>query len=257
MSFKQIRWRREGIRFPRGFPFSPPTHNLGFQFADVTAKRALISQPTTGRLRRQASPPKLWGFGCASLFDATLASHSHREHPWTGRPQKRQRSPIKLFSQQSQRLLTTDGHHRRGSDVDSYGMGRRGADTKTEGFPTFHILRRPEPLSTHTAKASSPTSRQKRRTPQQTGLKPLALWFDYDSARRSAIFFVCNTFLVPTPRCLLTLMEKINHLLHPEASRGRHCGFFTKWCDGTYEDVTSPSGIRHQLHILGFAMRDF
>src|SRR6266478_6441134 len=121
-----------------GFPFSPPTNTLAFQFADVTAQAGINFNHNSGAYGGKLLPETL-GSGCAFLdYDADgwpdiLLINCM---DWPGH--KRQRSTLKLF-RNNRNGTFTDVTKSAGLDVELYGMGVAVADYDNDGFPDIFI----------------------------------------------------------------------------------------------------------------------
>jgi hypothetical protein len=241
-----------------GFPFSLPTNPLGFQFADVTAQAGIIFQHNSGAYGGKLLPETL-GSGCAFLdYDADgwpdiLLINSM---DWPGH--KRQRSTLKLY-RNNRNGTFTDVTKSAGLDLELYGMGVAVADYDNDGFPDIFISCVGQSRLFHnTGKGTFTDVTQKSGLLNKQGFSTSALWFDYD---RDGLLdlFVCNYVRWSADHDVFCSLDgKNKSYCTPEAYRGDTCWLFHNRGDGTFEDVTSISGIFDtSSKSLGVAMLDF
>jgi len=241
-----------------GFPFSLPTNALGFQFADVTAQAGIHFQHNSGAYGGKLLPETL-GSGCAFLdYDADgwpdiLLINSM---DWPGH--KRQRSTLKLY-RNNRNGTFTDVTKAAGLDVELYGMGVAVADYDNDGFPDIFISCVGQSRLFHnTGKGAFTDATQKAGLLNKQGFSTSAVWFDYD---RDGLLdlFVCNYVRWSAHHDVFCSLDgKNKSYCTPEAYRGDTCWLFRNRGDGTFEDVTSTSGIFDtSSKSLGVAMLDF
>jgi len=241
-----------------GFPFSFPASSLGFQLADVTAQAGINFHHNSGAYGGKLLPETL-GSGCAFLdYDADgwpdiLLINSM---DWPGH--KRQRSTLKLF-RNNRNGTFTDVTKAAGLDLELYGMGVAVADYDNDGFPDIFISCVGQSrLFRNTGKGTFTDVTQKSGLLNKQGFSSSALWFDYD---RDGLLdlFVCNYVRWSAEHDVFCSLDgKNKSYCTPEAYRGDTCWLFRNRGDGTFEDVTSTSGIFDtSSKSLGVAMLDF
>ncbi|HTB93173.1 MAG TPA: CRTAC1 family protein [Candidatus Sulfotelmatobacter sp.] len=240
------------------FPFSLPTSAPGFQLADVTAQAGIHFQHNSGAYGGKLLPETL-GSGCAFLdYDADgwpdiLLVNSM---DWPGH--KRQRSTLKLY-RNNRNGTFTDVTKAAGLDIEMYGMGVAVADYDNDGFPDIFISCVGQSRLFHnTGKGAFVDVTQKAGLLSKQGFSTSALWFDYD---RDGLLdlFVCNYVRWAAGHDVFCSLDgKNKSYCTPEAYRGDTCWLFHNRGDGTFEDVTSTSGIFDtSSKSLGVAMLDF
>jgi enediyne biosynthesis protein E4 len=241
-----------------GFPFSLPTNTPGFQFADVTAQAGINFRHNSGAYGGKLLPETL-GSGCAFLdYDADgwpdiLLINSM---DWPGH--KRQRSTLKLY-RNNRNGTFTDVTKAAGLDVELYGMGVAVADYDNDGFPDIFISCVGQSRLFHnTGKGTFSDVTQKSGLLNKQGFSTSAVWFDCD---RDGLLdlFVCNYVRWSAEHDVFCSLDgKNKSYCTPEAYRGDTCWLFHNRGDGTFEDVTSTSGIFDtSSKSLGVAMLDF
>ena len=241
-----------------GFPFSLPANPLGFQLADVTAQTGLHFQHNSGAYGGKLLPETL-GSGCAFLdYDADgwpdiLLVNSM---DWPGH--KRQRSTLKLY-RNNRNGTFTDVTKAAGLDIELYGMGVAVADYDNDGFPDIFISCVGQSRLFHnTGKGAFVDVTQKAGLLNKQGFSTSAVWFDYN---RDGLLdlFVCNYVRWSADHDVFCSLDGKNKTYcTPEAYRGDTCWLFRNRGDGTFEDVTSTSGIFDtSSKSLGVAMLDF
>jgi hypothetical protein len=240
------------------FPFSLPTSVPGFQLADVTAQAGIHFQHNSGAYGGKLLPETL-GSGCAFLdYDADgwpdiLLINSM---DWPGH--KRQRSTLKLY-RNNRNGTFTDVTKAAGLDIELYGMGVAVADYDNDGFPDIFISCVGQSRLFHnTGNGAFVDVTQKAGLLNKQGFSTSALWFDYD---RDGLLdlFVCNYVRWSAGHDVFCSLDgKNKSYCTPEAYRGDTCWLFHNRGDGTFEDVTSTSGIFDtSSKSLGVAMLDF
>jgi len=244
--------------FSTGLPFSLPTNALGFQFVDVTRQAGLKFQHNSGAYGGKLLPETL-GSGCAFLdYDADgwpdiLLINSM---DWLGH--KRQRSTLKLYHNNRNGTFT-DVTQTAGLDVELYGMGVAIGDYNNDGFPDIFITCVGQSrLFRNTGKGTFQDATKSAGLLNKLGFSTSAVWFDYD---RDGLLdlFVCNYVRWTAEHDVFCSLDgKHKSYCTPEAYRGDTCWLFHNRGDGTFEDVTSTSGIFDtSSKSLGVAMLDF
>jgi len=240
------------------FPFSLPTSSVGFQFTDVTVQAGIIFHHNSGAYGGKLLPETL-GSGCAFLdYDADgwpdiLLINSM---DWPGH--KRQRSTLKLY-RNNRNGTFTDVTKAAGLDLELYGMGVAVADYDNDGFPDIFISCVGQSRLFHnTGKGTFVDVTKASGLLNKQGFSTSALWFDYD---RDGLLdlFVCNYVRWSAEHDVFCSLDgKNKSYCTPEAYRGDTCWLFHNRGDGTFEDVTSTSGIFDtSSKSLGLAMLDF
>jgi hypothetical protein len=242
-----------------GFPFaSPGASTLGFQFADVTSQAGIQFRHNSGAYGGKLLPETL-GSGCAFLdYDADgwpdiLLINSM---DWPGH--KRQRSTLKLYHNNRNGTFT-DISRPAGLDVELYGMGVAVGDYNNDGFPDIFITCVGQNrLFRNTGKGTFADATKSSGLLNKQGFSTSAVWFDYD---RDGLLdlFVCNYVRWSAEHDVFCSLDgKNKSYCTPEAYRGDTCWLFHNRGDGTFEDVTSTSGIFDtSSKSLGVAMFDF
>ena len=241
-----------------GLPFSLPANVLGFQFADVTRQAGLKFQHNSGAYGGKLLPETL-GSGCAFLdYDADgwpdiLLINSM---DWLGH--KRQRSTLKLYHNNRNGTFT-DVTQTAGLDFELYGMGVAIADYNNDGLPDIFVTCVGQSrLFRNTGKGTFQDATKSAGLLNKLGFSTSAVWFDYD---RDGLLdlFVCNYVRWTAEHDVFCSLDgKNKSYCTPEAYRGDTCWLFHNRGDGTFEDVTSTSGIFDtSSKSLGVAMLDF
>ena len=240
------------------FPFPLPATSLGFQFTDVTAQSGLQFEHNSGAYGGKLLPETL-GSGCAFLdYDADgwqdiLLINSM---DWPGH--KRRRSTLKLY-RNNRNGTFTDVTKAAGLDVELYGMGVAVGDYNNDGFPDIFITCVGQShLFRNTGKGTFLDVTKSAGLLNKQGFSTSAVWFDYD---RDGLLdlFVCNYVRWSAEHDVFCSLDgKHKSYCTPEAYRGDTCWLFHNRGDGTFEDVTSTSGIFDtSSKSLGVAMLDF
>jgi hypothetical protein len=240
------------------FPFSLPVSAPGFQFADVTAQAGIHFQHNSGAYGGKLLPETL-GSGCAFLdYDADGWPDILLVNSMDWPVHKRQRSTLKLY-RNNRNGTFTDVTKTAGLDIEMYGMGVAVADYDNDGFPDIFITCVGQSRLFHnTGKGAFVDVTQKAGFLNKQGFSTSAVWFDYD---RDGLLdlFVCNYVRWAADHDVFCSLDgKNKSYCTPEAYRGDTCWLFHNRGDGTFEDVTSTSGIFDtSSKSLGVAMLDF
>jgi enediyne biosynthesis protein E4 len=241
-----------------GFSYSLPADPLGFRLADVTAQAGLHFQHNSGAYGGKLLPETL-GSGCAFLdYDADgwpdiLLVNSM---DWPGH--KRQRSTLKLF-RNNRNGTFSDVTKLAGLDLELYGMGVAVGDYNNDGFPDIFISCVGQSrLFRNTGKGTFEDVTKASGLLIRQGFSTSAIWLDYD---RDGLLdlFVCNYVRWSAEHDVFCSLDgKNKSYCTPEAYRGDTCWLFHNRGDGTFEDVTSTSGIFDtSSKSLGVAILDF
>ena len=241
-----------------GLPFSLPATSLGFQFTDVTAQAGIQFEHNSGAYGGKLLPETL-GSGCAFLdYDADgwqdiLLINSM---DWPGH--KRRRTTLKLY-RNNRNGTFTDVTKAAGLDLELYGMGVAVGDYDNDGFPDIFITCVGQSrLFRNTGKGTFLDVTKPAGLLNKQGFSTSAVWFDYD---RDGLLdlFVCNYVRWSAEHDVFCSLDgKHKSYCTPEAYRGDTCWLFHNRGDGTFEDVTSTSGIFDtSSKSLGVAMFDF
>jgi len=241
------------------FPFSLPADNsLGFQFVDVTTPAGIQFEHNSGAYGGKLLPETL-GSGCAFLdYDADgwpdiLLINAM---DWPGH--KRRRATLKLY-RNNRNGTFTDVTKSAGLDVELYGMGVAVADYNNDGFPDIFVTCVGQSrLFRNTGKGTFQDVTKSAGLLDKQGFSTSAVWFDYD---RDGLLdlFVCNYVRWSAEHDVFCSLDgKHKSYCTPEAYRGDTCWLFHNRGDGSFEDVTSTSGIFDtSSKSLGVAMLDF
>ena len=203
--------------------------------------------------------PETLGSGCAFLdYDADgwqdiLLINSM---DWPGH--KRRRTTLKLC-RNNRNGTFTDVTKSAGLDVELYGMGVAIGDYNNDGFPDVFITCVGQSrLFRNTGKGTFIDVTKQAGLLNKLGFSTSAVWFDYD---RDGLLdlFVCNYVRWSAEHDVFCSLDgKHKSYCTPEAYRGDTCWLFHNRGDGTFEDVTSTSGIFDtSSKSLGVAMFDF
>jgi enediyne biosynthesis protein E4 len=241
-----------------GFPFSFPASTLGFQFVDATAQAGIQFEHNSGAYGGKLLPETL-GSGCAFLdYDADgwpdiLLINSM---DWPGH--KRRRTSLKLY-RNNRNGTFTDVTRSAGLDVELYGMGVAVGDYNNDGFPDIYITCVGQSrLFRNSGNGTFVDATKSAGLLGKLGFSTSAVWFDYD---RDGLLdlFVCNYVRWSAEHDVFCSLDgKHKSYCTPEAYRGDTCWLFHNRGDGTFEDVTSTSGIFDtSSKSLGVAMLDF
>ncbi len=215
----------------------------GFRFTDVTSQAGIHFQHNSGAFGGKFLPETL-GSGCAFLDydrdgwqDILLINGAD----WPGH--KKTRSTLRLYHNNSNGTFT-DVTSRAGLDVELYGMGVAIGDYNNDGFPDILVTCVGQNrLFRNTGKGTFVDVTNASGLGKRDGFSTSALWFDYD---RDGLLdlFVCNYVKwSPEHDVFCSLDGKHKSYCTPEAYRGATCWLFHNRGDGTFEDVTAPSGI--------------
>ena len=240
------------------FPLSLPAEALGFRFEDVTAKAGIEFAHNSGAYGGKLLPETL-GSGCAFLdYDADgwqdiLLVNSM---DWPGH--KRRRTTLKLY-RNNRNGTFTDVTKEAGLDVELYGMGVAVGDYNNDGFPDIFITCVGQSsLFRNSGKGTFRDVTKAAGLFNKHGFSTSAVWFDYD---RDGLLdlFVCNYVRWSADHDVFCSLDgKHKSYCTPEAYRGDTCWLFHNRGDGTFEDVTSTSGIFDtSSKSLGVAMLDY
>jgi hypothetical protein len=234
-----------------------PAVSPGFRFADVTNGAGIHFQHNSGAFGGKFLPETL-GSGCAFLDydrdgwqDILLINGAD----WPGH--KKTRSTLRLYHNNGNGTFS-DVTARAGLDVELYGMGVAVGDYNNDGFPDILITCVGQNrLFRNTGKGTFVDVTNASGLGKRDGFSTSALWFDYD---RDGLLdlFVCNYVKwSPEHDVFCSLDGKHKSYCTPEAYRGATCWLFHNRGDGTFEDVTAPSGIfDSSSKSLGVALLD-
>ena len=239
------------------FPSLLSAADPGFRFVDVTAHSGLQFLHNSGAYGGKLLPETL-GSGCAFLdYDADgwqdilLVDGMD----WPGH--KKQRSTLKLY-RNNRNGTFTDVTKAAGLDVELYGMGVAVGDYNNDGLPDIFISCVGQSrLFRNTGKGTFQDVTRATGLLGKQGLSTSALWFDYDRDGHLDLF-VCNYVHWSADHDVFCSLDgKTKAYCTPEAYRGDTCWLFHNRGDGTFEDVTSTSGIFDtSSKSLGVAMLD-
>jgi hypothetical protein len=231
--------------------------SLGFRLTDVTAIAGLQFLHNSGAYGGKFLPETL-GSGCAFLdYDADGWQDILLVNgmDWPGH--KKQRSTLKLY-RNNRNGTFADVTKAAGLDIELYGMGVAVGDYNNDGFPDIFISCVGQSrLFRNTGKGTFQDVTRTSGLLGKQGLSTSAMWFDYDRDGRLDLF-VCNYVHWSADHDVFCSLDgKTKAYCTPEAYRGDTCWLFHNRGDGTFEDVTSTSGIFDtSSKSLGLAMLD-
>lgn len=243
--------------FPR-WAWASRSSNLGFRFADVTTAAGIEFQHNSGAYGGKLLPETL-GSGCAFLdYDADGWQDILLVNgmDWPGH--KRQRSTLRLY-RNNRNGTFTDVTKSAGLDIEMYGMGVAVGDYNNDGFPDVFITCVGQSrLFRNTGKGAFVDATRTSGLFGRQGLSTSALWCDYDRDGFLDLF-VCNYVRwSPEHDVFCSLDGTHKSYCTPEAYRGDTCWLFHNRGNGTFEDVTSTSGVfDSSSKSLGVAMLDY
>jgi len=230
----------------------------GFRFTDVTADAGLDFRHNSGAFGGKYLPETM-GPGCAFLDydndgwpDILLVNGMD----WPGH--KKQRSTLRLY-RNNRNGTFTDVTRRAGLDLEMYGMGVAVGDFNNDGFPDLYVTCMGQNrLFQNTGKGTFLDVTTRSGLGNRQAFSTSALWFDFD---RDGLLdlFVCNYVRwSPESDVFCSLDGKRKSYCTPEAYRGSTCWLFRNHGDGTFEDVTAPSGVFDtSSKALGAALIDY
>jgi enediyne biosynthesis protein E4 len=239
------------------FPSLLSAASPGFRFVDVTSAAGLQFLHNSGAFGGKLLPETL-GSGCAFLdYDADGWQDILLVNGMDWPNHKKQRSTLKLY-RNNRNGTFTDVTKSAGLDMELYGMGVAVGDYNNDGFPDIFISCVGQSrLFRNTGKGTFQDVTRTSGLLGKQGLSTSAMWFDYDRDGRLDLF-VCNYVHWSADHDVFCSLDgKAKAYCTPEAYRGDTCWLFHNRGDGTFEDVTSTSGIFDtSSKSLGVAMLD-
>ena len=217
--------------------------DLGFHLVNVTSQAGIDFHHNSGAYGAKYLPETL-GSGCAFLdydADGWLDILLVNGMDWPGH--KRRSTTLQLY-RNNRNGTFTNVTRAAGLAVELYGMGVAIADYNNDGFPDILITAVGQNrLFQNTGKGHFVDVTEKAGLGGRSSFSTSALWFDYD---RDGLLdlFVCNYVKwSPEHDIFCSVDGKHKSYCTPEAFRGSTCWLFHNRGDGTFEDVTSSSGI--------------
>jgi hypothetical protein len=235
----------------------PP--RLPFRFTDVTNSAGIHFRHHSGAFGGKFLPETL-GSGCAVLdYDADgwqdILFINSADFPG----HITQHPTLQLY-RNNRNGTFTDVTHAAGLDVpDLYGMGVAVGDYNNDGYPDILVTCVGQNrLFRNTGKGTFVDVTRSSGLGNRLAFSTSAVWFDYDRDGRLDLF-VCNYVKwSPEHDVFCSLDGKHKSYCTPEAYRGETCWLFHNRGDGTFEDVTAPSGIfDSSSKSLGVALLDY
>jgi hypothetical protein len=229
----------------------------GFRLTDVTSSAGIQFQHNSGAFGGKFLPETL-GSGCAFLdYDRDGWQDILLINGMDWPSHKQRRSTLRLYHNNGNGTFT-DVTSRAGLDVEMYGMGVAVGDYDNDGFPDILVTCVGQNrLFRNTGKGTFTDVTSASGLGKRLAFSTSALWFDYDHDGWLDLF-VCNYVKwSPEHDVFCSLDGKHKSYCTPEAYRGETCWLFHNRGDGTFEDVTAPSGIfDSSSKSLGVAMLD-
>jgi len=230
----------------------------GFRLVNVNEQAGIHFHHNSGAYGGKLLPETL-GSGCAFLDydgdgwqDILLVNGMD----WPGH--KRQRSTLRLY-RNNRNGTFTDVTHVAGLDVEMYGLGVAVGDYNNDGYPDIFITCVGQNrLFRNTGKGTFIDVTHSSGLAGRQALSTSALWFDFDSDGLLDLL-VCNYVKWSAEHDVFCSLDgKRKSYCTPEAYHGETCWLFHNRGDGTFEDVTAPSGIFDaSSKSLGVAMLDY
>ena len=215
----------------------------GFRFTDVTRSAGIDFTHNSGAFGAKYLPETM-GPGCAFLDydgDGWLDILFANGCDWPGH--KRQRTTLRLY-RNNRNGTFTDVTAAAGLDVEMYAMGVAVADYDNDGFPDIFVTALGQNRLFHNSgRGRFVDVTSKAGLAGRASFSTSAMWFDYD---RDGLLdlFVCNYVQwSPQHDVFCSVDGKNKSYCTPEAYRGSTCWLFRNRGDGSFEDVTAPSGI--------------
>lgn len=230
----------------------------GFRLVNVNEQAGIHFHHNSGAYGGKLLPETL-GSGCAFLDydgdgwqDILLVNGMD----WPGH--KKQRSTLRLY-RNNRNGTFIDVTHSAGLDVEMYGMGVAVGDYNNDGYPDIFITCVGQNrLFRNTGKGTFIDVTHSSGLAGRQALSTSALWFDFD---RDGLLdlLVCNYVKWSAEHDVFCSLDgKRKSYCTPEAYHGETCWLFHNRGDGTFEDVTAPSGIFDaSSKSLGVAMLDY
>jgi len=230
----------------------------GFRLADVTSAAGIDFHHNSGAFGQKYLPETM-GPGCAFLDydgDGWLDILIVNGMDWPGH--KRRRSTMRLY-RNNRNGAFTDVTERAGLAVEMYGMGAAVADYNNDGFPDILITAVGQNrLFQNTGHGRFLDVTEKAGLGGRSAFSTSALWFDFD---RDGLLdlLVCNYVKwSPEHDVFCSVDGRHKSYCTPEAYHGSTCWLFRNRGNGTFEDVTAPSGIFDtSSKSLGVALLDY
>lgn len=215
----------------------------GFRLTDVTTAAGLTFRHNNGAYGAKFLPETM-GPGCAFLDydnDGWLDILLVNGQAWPKQP--RQRSTPRLYRNNRDGTFS-DVTRAAGLDFEIYGMGVAIADFDNDGYPDIYLtaVGQNRLLRNNRNGTFTDITRAAGLAPRQA-FSTSAVWFDYN---RDGLLdlFVCNYVRwSPELDVNCSLDGKNKSYCTPEAYRGTTCWLFRNKGDGSFEDVTTQSGI--------------
>jgi len=230
-------------------------------FVEITQHAGIDFRHNSGAFGKKYLPETL-GAGCAFFdFDndgwldiLLINSTGWPQHPLNAAT----RSTMKLYRNDRNGKFT-DVTQAAGLDIEMYGIGVAVGDYDNDGFVDFYVTCYGQSQLFHNNGNGTFTEvTEQAGLGGYEGLSTSALWFDYDRDGHLDLLVSNYVRWSPETDIYCSLDGKTKSYCTPEAYPGDTCWLFHNHGDGTFEDLTGPSGLHDSTSkSLGLTMLDY